>query len=195
MELGYRLARVETETSRVGDGPVEVRFLVDEGPRVVLDRWAFTGNVAVTEADLRAGMQSGPYNVAGGLYDEDRWERDVVLLSSYYFDRGMLQVRIGPAEVTPSADGAVLSVTVPIVEGPVFHLGKIEVADPSAKKGAPAPAGVLRVKRGEVFNRTRLVEDIDRLRAWFAKARRHVEVSPTTSIDVPGARVDIAFHV
>ena len=195
VELGFRLARVETESSRVAEGPVELRFLIDEGPRVVLDRWAFTGNVAASEADLRAQMRSAPYNVAGGLYDEDRWERDVVLLSAYYFDRGMLQVQVGPAEVKPSADGSVLSVTVPVVEGPVFHFGKIEVVD-AARKGAPAPAGVVHVKRGEVFSRTRLIADIDRLRLFFSRERRrHVEVSPTTAIDVPGARVDIAFHV
>jgi outer membrane protein insertion porin family len=198
VEIGFRLARVETEIDRVAQGPVELRFLVDEGPLVRIGTWTFTGNVAVSEAELRAQMKSTPHNAAGSLYDEERWERDVMILSSYYFDRGMLQVSVGPAVVTPSADGSTLAVNVPIVEGSVFHLGKIAVVDASAKgtpKAAAGPTGALRIKRGEVFSRARLVEDIERLRAFFAKRKRRVEVSPTTEIDVPGARVDLVFHV
>ncbi len=162
-ERGYRLSRVETEQSRAttqaaGQGPVEVRLVIDEGPRVVLDRWTFTGNVRVKEAELRRQMASGTANAPGGLYSEALWERSVVQISTYYFDRGMLQVQVGPVALTPSADGAVLSATVPIVEGPVFHVGTVEVRDPRSSAG-PTP-GTLRTKRGDVFDRTRVKSDL-----------------------------------
>ena len=200
-ELGYRLARVETEQSRTnqagGDpGPVEVRMVIDEGPRVVLDRWTFTGNVRVKEAELRRQMASGTANTAGGLYSEALWERSVVQISAYYFDRGMLQVQVGPVELTPSADGSALSATVPIVEGPVFHVGTVEVTDSRPEGSARRSAGALHTKRGEVFDRTRIKADLDRLRAWYAaQLHRKVTVTPQTEIDVPRATMNLVFRV
>ena len=198
-ELGYRLARVETEQSRAnqapGPSPVELRLVIDEGPRVVLDRWTFTGNARVSEAALRKQMESGAANTAGGLYSEALWERDVARISAYYFDRGMLQVQVGPVKLTPSADGSVLSATVPVVEGPVFHVGAVDVHD-TAAASSRRPAGVLRVKKGEVFDRTHVKADLDRLRAWYAREmHRDVVVTPLTDLDVPGAMVNLVLRV
>jgi outer membrane protein insertion porin family len=195
-ELGHRLSRVETEQGRIGAGGVELRFVIDEGPRVVIGTWTFTGNVKVSTAELRKQMASGASNAAGGLYSEELWERDVMRISAAYFDRGMLQVRVGPIELIPSADGSVLTATVPIVEGAVFHLGTVAVTDPGAPAGVRHPTGVVRVKRGEVFDRNRIKGDIDRLRAWFARElRRKVEVNPLTELDVAGAKVNVVFRV
>ena len=195
-ELGHRLARVETEQGRAGAGGVLVRFLIDEGPRVVVDRWSFTGNAKVKEAVLRAQMQSGAYNVAGGLYDEERWARDASVISYDYFDHGMLTAHVGEAEVTASADGAALSVVVPIVEGPVFHHGKVEIADPSPAKSAGKGAPALRLKRGEIFNRSRVKDELVRLKAWFAREQhRTVEISPYTDLDVKAGQVDLVLRV
>ena len=84
---------------------------------------------------------------------------------------------------------------VPIVEGPVFRLGKIEVRGPAAKKGA-RPAAALRIKHGDIFNRTRVKEDLDRLKAWFAREQhRTVEISPATELDMGAGRVDLVLHV
>ena len=209
-EIGHRFARVETEQvtmgappgaapssapkppGRVGQGGVELRFVIDEGPRIVIGTWTFTGNAKVSAAELRKQMASGAFNTAGGLYSEERWDRDVMRISAYYFDRGMLQVRVGPIELTPSADGTVLTATVPVVEGAVFHLGNVTVTDPAAAAGARRPTGVVRVKRGEVFDPNRIKGDIDCLRAWFARElHRKVEVSPLTELDVAGAKVDV----
>ncbi len=193
--LGHRLARVEAEKRPAGEGRIDVHFVIDEGPRVVVESWAFSGNDKTKEKELRAVMKSGTHNVAGGLYDEDLWERDALLITAYYFDHGMLSAHVGAAEVTPSADGTKLSVVMPIVEGPVFRLGKIEVADAAAKKAA-RPGAALRIKHGDIFNRTRVKEDLDRLKAWFAREQhRTVDISPATELDMGKGRVDLVLHV
>ena len=74
-------------------------------------RITFIGNEHVSDAELRDTMQTGNGGFfsfgSGGPYRQDVFERDVLMLSALYYDKGYLSVQIGTPRVmlTPDREG------------------------------------------------------------------------------------------
>src|SRR5690606_7459577 len=106
-------------------------------------RITFIGNHHVDESDLRDIMITGQSSFfefgSGGSFRQDAFERDVLVLSAYYYDRGFLQVQIGTPRVMLTPDRAGIEISVPINEGPRFKVRSIRVweRDPDGREIEP----------------------------------------------------------
>ena len=126
VEKGFYLADVSSEVQRKDQNKVDVYFIVDEHAKVEVRQVRFFGNHHVTDADLKAAMgtQEGgwlSFLTSSGTYREDAFDRDLLLLTAFYYDRGYINVKLGKPEIELSRDKQYMYITIPIDEGPGLH--------------------------------------------------------------------------
>jgi outer membrane protein assembly factor BamA len=148
-------------------------------------RARFVGNRAVTAAALGALVP-----VDHELTDQDL-ERVSLKTSSMYWDLGYVDVKVLETDGTcvigfPTSDcrrsGAI---TIRIDEGARFSIGAVEF------RGFPtAVDDLVRVRAGDLFSRTTLVEDRERLEAAFGAT-----VMPMTKMNQQLHTIDLTFEL
>jgi outer membrane protein insertion porin family len=196
IEAGHLDAKVEARHV-VADESVHVCFLVEQGPKYAIDRLRFTGNERVPSAELAALLHTHEHRVneAGKPYREDLLEGDLLYVSALYYDRGFLGVKVGPPRVETALDASGngrLTVDIPIVEGPIYRIRSFRFAGmgPHAEH-----AKHIGIKIGEVFQRSKLLDGIEKIRAFHRARGEAVEVTPATTMDPTKGEVALVFNV
>jgi outer membrane protein insertion porin family len=197
---GFYLAGVDYQVRPVNESEVDVWMLVTENSKVQIRRIGFSGNKNVTEPELRSVMQTqegGFFSFINdsGTYQEETFERDLTLITAYYYDKGYITVKIGTPQITLSADKRFMYIAIPIDEGPVYAIGKVDFkGDLMGTKKSYYER--MRSKQGETFVRTRLGQDLIRLNDFYKdRGYAYVNVSPQTNPDPKKRIVDITFEI
>jgi outer membrane protein insertion porin family len=193
-ELGFARATVEWETVRRDDG-ADVVFTIVEGPPVEIAKIELRGNKKVKRQDLLDQLAKDGGPKVGGRYWELALERGLLYVSALYYDLGYINVRVEPPEITPSADGSSVAIVISIREDAQYKIGKI------AYKGVLVVTEAeytkrLGIKTGDVFNRSKLNEGMDRLvELQKSKGKADATVVPLTEIDAVKKRVNLTFEI
>ncbi len=189
LSSGYRSADVQFRVDAAPEHEVDVTVDVREGAQARIDAIHLDGASKASEKDLLALVDTdeGHYNRVGAPYRPETFERALLYMSAYYWDRGRVQAKVSPAEIVPSKDGSTLAITVRIEEGPVFRLGKIRCKGDFG--GTPKEClDLVGLKTGDVFSRAEMVKAIDRIRAFQIEKGRGTTITPGTELD-PKKRV------
>lgn len=200
VEKGFYLADVTSDVQRKEDNKVDVYFIVDEHAKVEVRQVRFLGNAHLTDSELKGAMgtQEGgwlSFLTSSGTYREDAFDRDLLLITAYYYDRGYINVKLGKPEVELSSDKRYLYITIPIDEGLPYNIGKIDFKGDLIRPKADY-FKLMTVKNGEMFSRTRLGTDIQKLNDVFKDAGyAYVNIQPLTNIDSAKRTVDVTFEV
>ncbi|MBL4635265.1 MAG: outer membrane protein assembly factor BamA [Kofleriaceae bacterium] len=197
---GYYLASVDYEISVVSDSEVDVLYIIDEHSKVEIRRVSFIGNDKVSDAELRSVMLTSKGGALsflsdGGTFREDMFERDLVIITAYYYDRGYINVKIGTPNIRLSRDKKYMYLSIPIDEGPVFKVGSIDFKGDMIGKRADYYSR-LTLKPGAVFNRSYVSKDIVRLNDYYKdRGYAYVNVTPLTNVDLENRTVDLSFEI
>jgi outer membrane protein insertion porin family len=189
---GYEAARVVVVTEPVAGSPdqINVRLKVDEGTQSRFAKIELRGNKKVPEAELRKAAAIE----AGKPFVREEIERATLVMSALYYDRGFVQVRVDTELGAANAQGMVPTTFV-IDEGDVYSISALHVT----KLGAPLEKELLdtvvRARPKQVFVRTKIVEDIERVNAFFAARPQQVTVTPLTEIDPKKKTIDLTFEI
>lgn len=200
VEKGFYLASVEYEARPVNDTQVDVWFVIDERDKVEIREISFVGNEQVSDAELRgiiATSAGGALSFLGdgGVFKEEVFERDIIMITAYYYDRGFINVKIGTPQIQLSRDKRYMYLSIPIDEGPVFRIGKIDFQGDLIGKKADYYQR-LTVESGEVFNRSKVGSDINQLTNFYKdKGYAYVNVTPLTKVDLERRIVDLSFEI
>lgn len=150
----------------------------------------FTGNQRVATPVLRAAMTL-PLASATAAFDADALERDLLLVSAYYWDHGYANVRVG----APVIDAAASSITIPVEEGDTFAIGEVTVTG-ALVGGMRANRDRLGVRAGELFSRSRIAADRERLQAYYEdRGYAFANVLPLTKVDAARRTIALAWEV
>jgi outer membrane protein insertion porin family len=189
---GTRVVLVAEPVAAPSGAPaaVSVRIKVDEGPQWHLSKLEFRGNKKVAEADLRkaAGLK------VGQPFVKDEIERATLLVTALFYDRGFVTVRVTSEEGAGDATGSVPLAFV-IEEGDVHTISALRVTKLGAPHEKEILEKVIRTRPKQVFDRSALVEDIARVKAFFTKHGQEVEVEPQTEIDPKKHTIDLTLVV
>ena len=160
----------------------------------------FLGNKAVSEEELHAAISTREGNIlsfltSAGTYKEEAFDRDLLLLTAFYYDRGYINVKLGKPEIELSGDKKYLYITIPIDEGPQYRIGKLDVrGDLVLPKDEYLRR--LTVHTGDVFNRSRLGNDINKLNEIYKdRGYAYVNITPLTNIGGDNRAVDLTFEI
>jgi outer membrane protein assembly factor BamA len=189
---GYDAARVVVVAEPTPGSPdhVDVRLKVDEGTQSRFAKLEFKGNKKGPEAELRKAAALE----AGKPFVREEVERAALLVSTFYYDRGFVQVRVDPEIGTANAQGVVPLAFV-IDEGDVYSIGALH----ATKLGGPVEKELLdtvvRARPKQVFVRSKVVDDLERVNAFFASRGQKVVVTPLTEIDPKKKTIDLTFEI
>ncbi|HEX3697272.1 MAG TPA: outer membrane protein assembly factor BamA [Polyangia bacterium] len=200
VEKGFYMAEVTYELKRNAPAEVDVWFRIRENAKVEVRRVNFVGNSAVPDSDLRdiiithEGSLLSILNQAG-TYREDVFQRDLLLLQAYYWDRGYVQVKVGSPLLELSPDKQSMYITITIDEGPQYTLGSVDVQGDLLESKEFFLSRVS-VRPGEIFNRSKLSEDLQRLTDFYKdRGFAYVNASPSTPVNDKTRTVDVIFEI
>lgn len=145
-----------------------VDFVIEEGPRYLVEEVEFQGNVTLPEAELRRQLRL----TEGMPYDADRVQRDVRQVVRAYSPYGYIYqpraddpdfLRVDVREVFGLEPGRV-KLVYQIREGKPFQVGRVIVKG-NTKTQDKIILRELRVAPGEMYNSAELQDAAERLRA------------------------------
>ncbi|ACY16471.1 outer membrane protein assembly factor BamA [Haliangium ochraceum] len=200
VEKGFYLASVEYELRPAEGGEVDVWFVIQERSKVQIRDVSFIGNEKVTDDELRSIITTSAGGALSfisdsGIFQQETFERDLFMIQAYYYDRGFINVKLGSPQIRLSRDKRYMYLSIPIDEGPVFHIGDIEFEGDLIGEKADYYER-LTVERGEVFNRSKVGSDINALTNFYKdKGYAYVNVTPLTKLDLEGRIVALTFEI
>ncbi len=200
VEKGYYLASIDYEIRPANESEVDIWFMVDEHSKVEIRDVTFIGNQHVTDQELSSIISTKKGGALSfltdeGIFQEEIFERDLLMITAYYYDRGFINVKLGNPQIRLSRDKRYMYLSIHIDEGPVFTIGSIDFkGDLIGSK--QAYYNRLTVSKGEVFNRSKVGKDIVRLNDFYRdKGYAYVNVTPLTNIDLEKRTVDLQFEI
>jgi outer membrane protein insertion porin family len=171
-DKGFFDARIGRKLTRSADmKSMEVTFVIDEGPRYVIEHVDFKGLNAVSEAALRQNMTM----VEGRFYDSEGIENDRRSMVKAYSKAGgyiyeeqpgiapnpeYLQIRVKPWF---KKEPGKLDLVYDISEGKQFTLGRILIKGNSRTKDNVI-LREMRMRPGQLYNSAEVEDAVDRLR-------------------------------
>ncbi len=200
VEKGYYLASVEYDLRPVNEAEVDVWFVVQENARVEIRDVQFIGNKVIPDevlAELIQTRRGGALSFLtdSGIYQEEAFERDLLILSAHYYDHGHVNVKLGTPRIRLSRDRRYMYVSIPIDEGPVFTIGEVDFqGDLIGPK--PDYYKRLTIKPGETFSRSKISADITKLNDYYKDlGYAYVNVTPITNVDPDKRTVALSFEI
>lgn len=200
VQKGFYLATVDYEIKPVNEAEVDVWFKVDEKAKVKIRDVQFIGNHALSDDELRLAIQTRRQDALSflndsGVYSQEAFERDLLLVSAHYWDRGFANVKVGTPQLRLSRDKEYMYLSIPIDEGPVFQIGAVGFKGDLI--GTPANnLSKIHMRPGMTFSRTMIAEDREKLSAYYQdQGYAYANVSPLTKVDLATRRISLTYEV
>ncbi len=199
---GYHLAKASYSIEALAENAVAVNFEVVEGDKLRLVEVDFVGNTHFSDSQLLSGLETKPwrwyspvsqYWDKSGLYADPLFGQDMNAIQRKYMDAGFIRAKLGEPEVVTGEDG--LRVRVSVEEGSQFRVGGLEVAGDDSVDTVELRS-LVRLHEGDVFSRSGLSADVDRLQGHYAdRGYYFAKVTPRTRVNPENLSVDCAFEV
>ena len=166
---------------------LQIEYVIDEGPRYIIDRVTFKGNSVLSEAQLRDNLK----DVEGIYYDSEIVQRDVRKIVRDYSPFGFIYedgatdpdfLRIDTKPVFRLQPGHV-ELVYDIAEGKPFHIGQI-LPRGNGHTQDKVLLRELRMAPGELYNSGKVQDATERLRG--TPLFSNVKITPVG--DDPGTR-------
>ena len=199
-DKGFYLASVDYEVKPANEAEVDVWFIIDEKSKVQIRDVQFIGNKDISDDELRsiiATQREGAMSFMNdsGTYNEDAFERDLLIVSSHYWDKGYANVKVGTPSLRLSRDKRYMYLSIPVDEGPVFTVSKIDFKG-DLIGGVPLHEKKLAVKPGMRFSRTTIAEDRDRLADYYMdQGYAYANVLPLTKVDINKHQIALTYEI
>lgn len=208
---GFYLADVTYHVEEVPGQPDEVSvvFEITENAKVMVRQITLIGNKAIDAKTIKGSIQTREGNALSwltqaGTYKEEHFQTDLMRIQALYYDRGYVTVRLGDPKATLSQDRRYIYLTVPITEGEQYNIGtisfggQVELANDAGK--VVVDEAMLRkrltVKSGEIFSRSKLFEDIQRVTdAYRDQGYAYANVTPNSRVQADTRKVDLELEV
>ncbi|MGD0075455.1 MAG: outer membrane protein assembly factor BamA [Candidatus Binataceae bacterium] len=197
-DKGYLDVAISFRTISHPDNTAVAVFDVKEGPRVFITKVTFNGNKAFSSRTLGRIVQTSPRNLlsfltGSGVVDHKKLAEDVDRITSYYYDRGYLNVRVSDPEVTRHDNS--LTVTYNIDEGQPFKVGKVDITG-DLKVAPKELSDLLTLKSGEIFRGSTMQHDVLTLSDFYSnRGYAYVNVDPHTQLDTARHQIDVTFNI
>lgn len=198
--LGRYNAKISTDIQDEGKGRIAIGIEIFEGQNATIKRIKIIGNKAYSESKLMHNFQLAETHLWSPIFHSNQYSRekmnaDLEALRSYYMDRGYIDFKIESVQVSITPDKRDVFITVNILEGPVYHLRKIDLQGNVGHDRADI-LRLITLRRGDVFSRRQIVEANKALNNYYLNkgfAYAHINIVP--NVDQRARKVDISFSI
>ncbi|HEY5943859.1 MAG TPA: outer membrane protein assembly factor BamA [Kofleriaceae bacterium] len=200
VQKGFYLATVDYEIKPVNEAEVDIWFKIDEKSKVKIREVQFIGNNNISDDELRGAIATRRADALSflndsGTYSQEAFERDLLLVSAHYWDRGYANVKVGTPQLRLSRDKQYMYLSIPVDEGPIFSIGAVNFKG-DLIGGAEKNLTKVKVRPGMTFSRTRIAEDRENLSAFYQdQGYAYANVLPLTKVDLDKRTISLTFEV
>ena len=196
-EEGYFEVQITPETETFPDGDVKVVFVIGEGRRITIDKIVIKGNKSLSDRKIKDVMlvQERQYFILRGTLQRQKLDEDIERIISLYNDHGHVQARVESTDVAVDRDQAAVTITIQVVEGPQYKVGKIDITGVTLLPLTEVRRQV-KFKTGDVFSRAK-VRDVLRAVGDLYNTIGHAaaDVTPRTEQTSNPPTMDVVFEV
>ncbi|HKW27618.1 MAG TPA: outer membrane protein assembly factor BamA [Terriglobales bacterium] len=191
-EHGRQFATVRTEVRPLPPAAVSVTFVVKEGPKVKVGNIRFENNHKLKSRELRYAMKNLrpigiPHsifleNIFSKTYDASKLNEDAERVRQAYQQKGYFKAIVEDPQtklrdthshlhipLIQKGQGKVVDITMPVVEGDRYRLGKIAFKNNKAVRNVAALRSLFPMKDGDIFNTDNVRKGLDNLRKAYGE--------------------------
>ena len=165
---GRYSAEITPQVVKLEQNRINLIYNIVEGPKAYIEKITFIGNDSYQSSKLEKIVSSSrerwyQFLSDSDKYDPDRLQYDQELLRKFYFENGYadFKVKSAIAELSPQRDAFYLTFT--IEEGPVYHLGKVDVNTKLPQNRVPDLTAVILTKEGDLYNSSEIESTVDKM--------------------------------
>lgn len=201
-QKGYFNAEIQDKIEPLPNNEVLLKYLVTENEKVYIVKISFEGNEHYTDKQLKKTMETSEKGLFEwfswftnwGLLDEKKLEFDAQKITSFYHNNGYITARVGEPKVAYDEAQKGLVITIPIHEGPLYHVDRIGV-EGDLIKPADELLKKVKVKTGDIFNREMVRRDAMALRDVYTdEGYAYAEVVPNIKEDPKTNTANVTYR-
>lgn len=189
-EKGYVNAQIKYELTRVEkENTVEVKLIIDEGPRTRVEAVNITGLHEIPLKKLLAKASNKP----GKVYKPQNLQRDYVKMMLYGRNQGYAQFMMTEPKLDYNADKSLVSVSYDVTEGPKVDFGTTAFEGSTVFSDAELKEKVY-YRTGKLYNQKDFEDTVSAIQEAYAdKGYLQARVQPR--YDVQNGLFNISFDI
>lgn len=189
-EKGYVNAQIKYELTRVEkENTVEVKLIIDEGPRTRVEAVNITGLHEIPLKKLLAKASNKP----GKVYKPQNLQRDYVKMMLYGRNQGYAQFMMTEPKLDYNADKSLVSVSYDVTEGPKVNFGTTAFEGSTVFSDAELKEKVY-YRTGKLYNQKDFEDTVSAIQEAYAdKGYLQARVQPR--YDVQNGMLNISFDI
>ncbi|MBB3440403.1 outer membrane protein insertion porin family [Rhizobium sp. BK379] len=198
---GRSEVEVTTQVVPLGEGRVNLAFVINEGDRTKIAAINFVGNQAYSAGRLAAVIQTKRSNFLSFLtrkdvYNEDKLHADEDALRQFYYNRGYADMRIVSSDAAFDESTNKYTLTFNIEEGPRYDFGPVSVQSTVEGVDAQQLQSLVDTREGQVYSAKEVQKSIEAISDQVASAGYpFARVTPRGNRDLNNNTIGVEYLV
>ncbi len=198
---GRSEVNVTTQVVPLGEGRVNLAFVVDEGDRTKIAAINFVGNNAYSSGRLSSVIATKRSNFLSFLtrkdvYNEDKLHADEEALRQFYYNRGYADFRIVSSDAAFDEATNKYTLTFNIEEGPRYDFGAISVQSTVPGVDSTQLQGLVQTHEGKVYSAKEVQKSMEAISDQVASAGYpFARVTPRGNRDLNNNTIGVEYLV
>ncbi|MFD1744448.1 outer membrane protein assembly factor BamA [Rhizobium helianthi] len=173
--IGRSDVQITTQVAPVGQGRVNLAFVINEGDRTKISNINFVGNQAYSDSrlhDVLITKESGPLSflTRKDVFSEDKMRADEEALRQFYFSHGYPDFRVVSADPVLDESKNEYTITFTVEEGPRYRFGDINVESTVEGVSGESLRGLVETKSGDTYNAKEIQKTMEAISKKVAEA-------------------------
>ncbi|EJL57010.1 Beta-barrel assembly machine subunit BamA [Rhizobium sp. CF122] len=198
---GRSEVQVTTQVVPLGEGRVNLAFVIDEGDRTKIAAINFVGNNAYSSGRLSSVINTKRSNFLSFLtrkdvYSEDKLRADEEALRQFYYNRGYADFRIISSDAAFDETTNKYTLTFNIEEGPRYDFGAVTVQSTVPGIDSTQLQGLVRTHEGQVYSAKEVQKSMEAISDQVASAGYpFARVTPRGNRDLGNNTIGVEYLV
>lgn len=200
-QIGRDDVEITTQTVNVGQGRVNIAFVINEGDRTKIADINFVGNQAYGDGRLKAVIvtkESGPLSflTRKDIYSPDKLRADEDALRQFYYNHGYPDFRIISSDAQLDAATNKYTINFTVEEGPRYQFGDIHVESSVEGVSGEELQGLVETKQGAVYDSREIQKSMEAISKQVAsKGYPFARVTPRGDRNLQTNTIGVSYMV
>lgn len=175
-------------------------YNIKEGDKIKVREITIEGNSGIETDAIRKVMQTDTagifsYFTSSGKYVSRVAREDIDRIKDLYHNNGYITVQVGQPELKISEDRKSMAITIRIIEGNQYSIGKVSVSG-AVKMTSSEIEALVKTKPGDIFKRDVLRSDVIAITDYYAdKGYAFTDVVPDINVRDKEKLVDLVMMI
>ncbi|HBF30327.1 outer membrane protein assembly factor BamA [Rhizobium sp.] len=199
--IGRNDVEVTTQTAPVGQGRVNLAFVINEGDRTKITAINFVGNHAYGDGRLAAVLTTKKSNPLSFLtrkdvYNEDKLKADEEQLRQFYYNHGYADFRIVSSDASLNEQTNEYTINITVDEGQRYTFGDVTVESSVEGVDAAELKGLVTTSTGNVYSAREIQKSMEAIsKRVAAKGYPFARIVPRGNRNMQTGTVGVTYMV